>query len=175
MPVVPPGARQSTLNITAIHGGLAEDPDGLPSPVVPDSCRLLIDRRFLPEEDPAAVRDEIVGLLEQLARDRPAFRYRLREVMQVLPTRTPDDAPTIGAVAGEIRRVLGRSPALVASPGTYDQKHVSRIGKLDDCIAYGPGILELAHQPDEYVLVDDLVTSAKVMAGAALTLLGADG
>ncbi len=40
----------------------------------------------------------------------------------------------------------------ICSPGTYDQKHIDRIGKLRDCIAYGPGILDLAHQPDEYVL-----------------------
>ena len=33
-------------------------------------------------------------------------------------------------------------------------------------------MLELAHQPDEYVVIDDLVTSAKVMAAAALQLLG---
>lgn len=174
MPVVPPGGRQSTLNITTIHGGLAEDRGGLPSPVVPDSCRMLIDRRFLPEEELDDVKGEIVGLLEQLARDRPSFRYALREVMTVLPSRTPADAPTIGAVANEIRRVLQRRPSLVASPGTYDQKHVSRIGHLDDCIAYGPGRLELAHQPDEWVAIDDLVASTKVMAGAALTLLGGE-
>jgi succinyl-diaminopimelate desuccinylase len=61
---------------------------------------------------------------------------------------------------------------IVASPGTYDHKHVNRIGGLESCIAYGPGILELAHQPDEYVVIDDLVASAKVMAAATLRLLG---
>ena len=93
--------------------------------------------------------------------------------MEVLPSQTPRDAPTVRAVAAGIERVLARAPALVASPGTYDQKHVQRIGRLEDCIAYGPGILELAHQPDEYVEIDDLVSSAKVMAAATLRLLGA--
>jgi succinyl-diaminopimelate desuccinylase len=69
--------------------------------------------------------------------------------------------------------VLKRPADLVASPGTYDQKHIYRIGRLEHCVAYGPGILELAHQPDEYVVIDDLVASAKVMAAAALSLLGA--
>ena len=59
----------------------------------------------------------------------------------------------------------------MASPGTYDQKHVRRIGKLENCVAYGPGILELAHQPDEYIEIDDMVASAQVMAGATLDLL----
>ncbi|RVB54304.1 succinyl-diaminopimelate desuccinylase, partial [Mesorhizobium sp. M7A.F.Ca.CA.004.06.1.1] len=33
-----------------------------------------------------------------------------------------------------------------------------------DCIAYGPGILDLAHRPDEWVGIADMVESAKVMA-----------
>ena len=44
------------------------------------------------------------------------------------------------------------------------QKHIERIGKLKNCVAYGPGILDLAHQPDEYISVDDMLDSAKVMA-----------
>ena len=47
MPVVPEGARASTLNLNSIHGGQTEDHAGLPSPCVPDRCRLVIDRRFL--------------------------------------------------------------------------------------------------------------------------------
>ena len=75
------------------------------------------------------------------------------------------------ATAKAIARVLGREPQTIASPGTYDQKHIVRTGKLRDCIAYGPGILDLAHQPDEYVGVAELVDSAKVMALAVLHLM----
>jgi succinyl-diaminopimelate desuccinylase len=172
MPVVPRGARQATLNINAIHGGQAEGHGGLPSPVVADSCRVTIDRRFLIEEDLEQVKGELVAILDQLAHDRPGFAYRIRDVMEVLPTRTAKDAPVVRAVAAAIEQVTGGPPEFVCSPGTYDQKHVFRIGHLEDCIAYGPGIVELAHQPDEYVVIDDLVASAKVMAAAALRLLG---
>jgi succinyl-diaminopimelate desuccinylase len=173
MPVVPPGARESTLNINSVHGGLSEDFDGLPSALVADSARLVLDRRFLMEEDLAEVKAEITGILDDLVRERNQFRYEIRELMAVLPTMTDRDAPVVQAVASEIGHVLGRPAELIVSPGTYDQKHIKRIGHLDDCIAYGPGILDLAHQPDEYVEIDDMVASAKVMAGAALTLLGA--
>ena len=60
------------------------------------------------------------------------------------------------------------------SPGTYDQKHIARIGHLHDCIAYGPGILDLAHRPDEWVGIDDMVESAKVMAIGLDVLLRGD-
>src|SRR3546814_2884993 len=88
MPVVPEGARQSTLNINAIHGGLPEDREGLPAPLVPDSCRLVLDRRYLIEEDPAAVKQEIVDLLDALKHDRKGFDYALREVLAFQPTMT---------------------------------------------------------------------------------------
>lgn len=173
MPVVPEGAKQSTMNINSIHGGLGEGFDGLPSPLVPDSCRMVIDRRYLIEESYEEVKSEVVAILEALKRERPKFAYALRELWTVGPTMTERNAPVVQAVAAEIERVLGRPADYVVSPGTYDQKHVARIGHLHDCIAYGPGILDLAHQPDEYVGIDDMVASAKVMAAAAVTLLGA--
>ena len=171
MPVVPEGARQSTLNVNAIHGGQPEEHGGLPSPMVPDRCRMVIDRRYLIEEDPEEVKAEITGILEDLRRERPGFDYELREVLAFLPTLTDADAPVVRAVGAAIETVLGRPAAQVVSPGTYDQKHIARVGHLKDCIAYGPGILDLAHQPDEYVDIDDMIHSAQVMAMAALSLL----
>ncbi|MFO1070342.1 MAG: acetylornithine deacetylase/succinyl-diaminopimelate desuccinylase family protein [Geminicoccaceae bacterium] len=171
MPVVPPGARHSTLNVNSVHGGQAEPHEALPSPCVPDSCRAVIDRRYLIEEDPEAVKREVVGLLERLEATRPGFRWRIRELMEVRPVMTDPTAPVPSAIGRAVHRVLGRPAEVIASPGTYDQKHIVRIGKLEDCVAYGPGILDLAHQPDEYVEIDAMVASAQVMALATLDLL----
>jgi len=171
MPVVPEGARVSTLNFNGIHGGLDEGFAGFPAALVADSCRLVMDRRYLIEEDPAAVEAEIVALLDEVKRERPGIDYALREIMAFRPTMTAADAPVVRALDREIRRVLGKDAVHVASPGTYDQKHIARVGHLHDCVAYGPGILELAHQPDEFVGIDDMVASAKVMAAATLSLL----
>ncbi len=181
-PVEPPGARASTLNINSIHGGQAEQRFALnamgeptldtPAPTVAHSCRAVLDRRFIAEEDLAAVKAEIVAMLDELQATRPGFAYAVRDIMSFVPTATPKEAPVVLATATAIARVLGRAPSFISSPGTYDQKHIARIGQLRDCIAYGPGILDLAHQPDEYVGVQELVDSAKVMALAALSLLG---
>jgi succinyl-diaminopimelate desuccinylase len=164
MPVVPEGARRSTLNFNSVHGGQGEAHDGLPSPNVADSCRLVFDRRFLLEESLEDVKREVVAILERLKRDRPSFDYRLRDILEIIPTMTDRDAPVVRAVAGAIRSVIGRDPDYVISPGSYDQKHIARIGHLHDCIAYGPGILDLAHRPDEWIGIDDMIDSAKVMA-----------
>jgi succinyl-diaminopimelate desuccinylase len=175
MPVVPPQARQSTMNINSLHGGQEEPEEGFtgfPSPTVADSARMIIDRRYLIEETGDEVRQEIVDLLERVKSRRPSFRYELRELWQVSPTLTDREAPIVRSVAAAIAEVLAKDPDFVVSPGTYDQKHIDRVGKLKNCIAYGPGILDLAHQPDEYVGVDDMLDSAKVMALTLLQLLG---
>lgn len=172
MPVVPPGARRSTMNINSIHGGQTDDyRPGLPSPNVPDSCRLTIDRRFLLEEKIDEVKAEVVSILERLKRERDRFDYRIQDVMEVQPTMADRQAPVVKAVAEAIRDIFDREPEYVISPGTYDQKHVARIGGLFDCIAYGPGILDLAHRPDEWVGIEDMVQSAKVMAAGLNILL----
>jgi succinyl-diaminopimelate desuccinylase len=174
MPVVPEGARQSTMNINSIHGGQAEqenDFTGLPAHCVPDSCRIVIDRRFLDEEPLDQVRGEVSALLEGLKASREKFDYDLREINHVLPSMTDRDAPVAATLAGQIEKVLGKPAQFVASPGTYDQKHIDRIGKLKNCVAYGPGILELAHKPDEYIGVDDMMVSVEVMARSLAALL----
>jgi succinyl-diaminopimelate desuccinylase len=171
MPVVPSAARHPTLNINSIHGGLEEFASGFPSACVPHSCRMVIDRRWLIEEDLANVKGEVMQLLDQLAQERPGFAYSIRDIFAVRPTMTDRNGPVARSTAAAIRRVLGRDPQFICSPGTYDQKHIDRVGKLRDCIAYGPGLLDLAHQPDEYVSIDDLIASAKVMALAAWSLL----
>lgn len=173
MPVEPPGARASTLNFNSLHGGLDEAFPGLPSPLVAESCRLVVDRRFLLEEDLDEVKREIFDILDRVAAARPGLSWSSRDLMTFHPTMTEPDAPVVQALNAAIRRVLGRAPAHIASPGTYDQKHIARIGHLRDCVAYGPGLLELAHQPDEFVVIDDMVAAAKVMAAASVQLLAA--
>ena len=167
MPVIPEGARQSTLNINSVHGGAREqeqDYTGLPAACVPDRCRIVIDRRYLIEEDLAEVKGEISALLNRIKAERPGFDYEIRDLFEVRPSMTEKDAPIVRTTARAIKTVLGRQAAYVVSPGTYDQKHIDRIGRLKNCIAYGPGILELAHQPDEWIGIGDMLDSAMVMA-----------
>jgi len=170
VPVVPDGARHATLNINGVSGG--QPVDGIQTPCVADRCRAVFDRRFLLEEGFDRTKAEIEELLRQAAADTPNLRYTMRDLMVVHPVRTPDGAPLVGALSRSIEHVLGRKAALVASPGTYDHKHFDRIAGIRDCVAYGPGILDLAHQPDEWCGIDDLVNATKVIALSILDLTG---
>ena len=175
MPVVPPAARASTLNVNSLHGGQAEIEgfDGWPAPVVPDRCRMVIDRRFLMEEAIGEVKAEFRATVER-ARDGPGLPLRAPR-----PLRGPagDDRPRRagrrggGAGGRGGARARGRVRGLARAPTTRSTSTGS--AGCRNCVAYGPGILDLAHQPDEYVGVDDMVDAATVMGLALADLLGA--
>lgn len=165
VPVVPEGARKATLNVNSILGGQAgQTPQ---TPCVADRCSAIFDRRFLLEEGFEATKKEIEALLAKVGDG-----FELQDLMVVHPVQTPEDSPLIAVLKRTIPEVLGREATLIASPGTYDHKHVTRIGGIDHCVAYGPGILELAHQIDEYCEIEDLVRSTSVLGLTLLDLLG---
>ena len=174
MPVIPEGAKNSTMNINSIHGGQVEpdtETNALPSHCVPDSCRIIIDRRFLIEEDVEEVKAEVKSILEDIKSRRPKFEYEVKELNRVIPSMTDKNAPIVKSIAASVEKVIGKKAEYVASPGSYDQKHIDRIGTLKNCIAYGPGILDLAHKPDEFVDVEDMIDSAKVMGNSLIDIL----
>ncbi len=170
MPVEPPAARSASINLNSLHAGQPADVEQ--TPCVPDTCVAVFDRRFLPEETSDSVRGEIAEMVAAEQGRDDGIRWSLRDLMLVEPSATPADAPVARAVREAIRHVLGRPAGIIASPGTYDQKHVVRRGGVKDCIAYGPGIHDTAHRPNESVRLDDLANATKVMALATLTLLG---
>ena len=170
LPVVPGLSRRPSLNVNGVVGGQADETTQ--SPCVADRCTATFDRRFVPEESFEEVRDEIADLVAAVERRSPKRRFRIEERMVVHPVQTPSESPVTRALSAAVATVCGKPAELVASPGTYDQKHFARIAGVEHCVAYGPGPLEEAHQPDESCAVDDLVASTQVLALAVLKLAG---
>jgi succinyl-diaminopimelate desuccinylase len=165
-PVEPSQARQPSINLNAIHAG--QPLGGWQTPAVPDRCTAIFDRRFIHEEAFDEVRAEIADLL-----DSSGIAFEIKDLMRVDPLLGDPHGELAQAMAGSIRDALSAEPEFIASPGTYDQKHFVRRAGIEDCIAYGPGRLVLAHQPDEHVEVQDLVAAAKAMALLTVRLVSA--
>jgi succinyl-diaminopimelate desuccinylase len=172
MPVVPALARRATLNVNSVSGG--QSGHDVQTPCVADCCTAIFDRRYLEEESLDGVQGEVREMLDTLQLRIPEARFTLRDLMIVPPVRTPDGSPLVASLASGIRELVGREAAIIASPGTYDHKHVTRIGGIAQCVAYGPGRLELSHQPDEWCDIDELVRATQVMSLTLLDLLGGD-
>lgn len=180
LPVVPEGARRPTLNVNSIAGGqviegLGASGDGagqgLPSPCVADECELVVDRRYLLEEGADTVRTQVREVLSGVASRRPGVRFEVEEVLSVEPTSTPDDCRLVESLSRGIEAATGQPADLVASPGTYDHKHFQRIGGIGQCVAYGPGELEQAHQPDERCALSDITRTTQALALTIVDLL----
>lgn len=169
MPIEPPEARRATLNVNAIQGGQFDQ--ALQTPCVADRCEIVLDRRFLPEETLDEVRAQVQAVLAAARAGDPDLDVELEDLLVVEPVRTPSDSPLIAALDRSVREVLGRPAECIASPGTYDHKHVARIAGIEHCVAYGPGRLVQAHQADEWCGVQDLVDATKVLALTLLELL----
>jgi len=176
MPVVPHRSRFGTLNVNSIRGGQAEC--GPQSPCVADRCEVVCERRWLVEdgvggEGVRKIKAQLCSAIARVMLAKPGSCFELEDYGNtVFPTATPADAQIVTALASSVRSVLDREPELVASPGTYDHKHFTHIGNIQQCVAYGPGELEQAHQPDEWCSVEDIIQSTKVMALTAARLVG---
>ena len=143
MPVVPEASRRASINVNAVLGGQAGQ--NQQSPCVADRCIATFDRRFIAEESVEAVREEVVAILRALEAEEPGRRFTIEDRMIVEPVQAPDGSPVVAALSKAVERVTGSEASLVASPGTYDQKHIARIAGVEHCVAYGPGPLEEAH------------------------------
>ncbi len=133
---------------------------------------MTVDRRFIPEESLEEVRAEMEGLVRSVEAREPGRRFSIRERLSVVPVRAPAGSPLVAALGAAVERVRGAAPELVGSPGTYDQKHFAGIGGVEHCVAYGPGPLKEAHQPDESCSLDDVVAATQVLALTIVELVG---
>jgi acetylornithine deacetylase/succinyl-diaminopimelate desuccinylase family protein len=151
-----PAVGKPVISINTIHAGVAHN-------VVPGECTFSIDRRLIPGETRDSAVAEIVAILDAIAAEDKEFRYELRIDPQGnhIPANITDEAsPLVQAVQASIRAVTGQEPEyFVAWAGATDGRYYRQAGI--DTVGYGPGG-ENAHGANEAVLIDDLVTQARV-------------
>jgi succinyl-diaminopimelate desuccinylase len=147
----------ATLTVTRISGGIADN-------VVPDSCEIVIDRRLLPGEEADAALDELRELLVH-AREDPDL------AAEVVRVRTASGSAETATSAAIVRHSLAATaqPAPAGFSGGCDLVHFRAIGS--DGVILGPGSLEQAHKPDEYVPKAELMQAAALYRDIALSML----
>ena len=101
--------------------------------------------------------------MEKVKVDQPGFEHKISDLFELLPTVTNKDSRIVQVLDNSIERIKKKRLVYVISPEPYDQKHIDRIGQLKNCVAVDPGILDLAHQPDEWAGIDDMSESCQVI------------
>jgi acetylornithine deacetylase len=135
--------------------------------IVPDQCRLEIDRRITPDDTRDSVIADLHRHLGPLAEADPDFSYDLSEpTWDIGSLDTPTDSPVVQAMlAGALSLGLPADP--VAFPAATDGPNLGV-----PSVICGPGAIARAHTADEYVEIDEVVTSVHLYLHAIVGLLG---
>ncbi len=165
LPINPPQCKKTTLTPTMITSGEKVN-------LVPPSCKISFDWRLIPEHSVSWAKSKIEEVLEKTKKEMPEISYSIKYYLQDNPTLVSGDTDIVNALLSSGEAFLGKTMEFSVSPGMDDQKYVVQKGGLEQCVVYGPGRLILAHKSDEYAVIEEMKTSAKIMALTAAELLG---
>lgn len=154
----------SSASVNLIAGGVKEN-------VVADRCRVFIDRRIIPGENPATVIEEIADVAQRAIEGVPGLRVEVAEVGESRSATMNDPESLLVRAMLSANRYLGLDTELTGFSMATDGRFFSAAGY--PTIIYGPGDPKLAHVPDEWVGIDEVVAATRAYALAALGLIGA--
>jgi acetylornithine deacetylase len=128
-----------TLNLAQVSGGVAVN-------IIPDTCVLDVGFRLLPgmERDPMVAR--ICRTVED-AVGREAVVFEL--VNESPPMLLKEDADIFHAACAEVQQQGDHTIAFTTDGGWF-----GRAGM--ECVIFGPGAIEVAHRPNEFIPVAEL-------------------
>jgi acetylornithine deacetylase len=174
------------LNVGSVIGGRGPAYVLTEPPYVPDLCTAIVDVHFVPGQTVESIVADIRRALDPLrAADSqlrydievppPAFfRGRRRLVMD--PVDVPTDAAIVQTVARNHERITGRAPVSIGAllPLSYSAGDASWLWRAGiPCVYYGPASGFQERGPEgSYILIEEMVQAARVLAVTALDFCG---
>jgi acetylornithine deacetylase len=150
----------ATMSVGTIQGGVSVN-------TVPDQCTIEIDRRCPPGESPAAAQRHAI---EYLAREAGLGADLTHESpsMQGPPLSDADNGPLAERLAAAVRE-MGGAGRTIGVPYATDAAFYCQSGV--PAVVFGPGQIEQAHTPDEWIELDQLHAAAEIYYRFARSLL----
>ena len=109
----------------------------------------------------------MLGVLEQCQQEGIPLEW---EVLQEGRSAVSgDDQPAAKALSDSVQAITGQVPRFEMCPGLLETRFYAAQGI--PAYAYGPGLLSVAHGPNEYVDLRKMIESAAICALTALDLL----
>lgn len=176
-PLLPPG--NNSINPGAIYGGTGLALNGLPATttnpaIIPDAFVVDLDCKFLPQERTEEVRREFEAFVHHFAqtdvwlRDNPPTVQWELYGLRFPPLDTPVDHPIVAGIVGSLE-ALGMPAPVKGFEAVCDAAHYAGAGVAS--VIHGPGG-DGFHGADEYVTVESLTRTAKVLAATAIDFCG---
>ena len=155
-------ATVTVLDICASPGAL--------TPIVPDRCEAVIDRRFFPEDTQEQLLDGLRALFAQIHAKDLEFEAEIEALKWFPAMLTDPDEPVVSAMLTARKKVLGSAGKIGAWYFGVDGTFISEMGI--PCVGLGPGNEFLAHTPEDVVPVKDLFEAARIYATLMLDICG---
>jgi succinyl-diaminopimelate desuccinylase len=152
-----------TMNVATIAGGVKTN-------VVPDACRVSIDLRTVIGQDHQQIVDTVRQLIDRLCAEDSTFHAEVHVLTERIPLDIPFDNPLVQTFVQVRDQVIGQTSQPAAATFATDGSVFVPAYEAPMVIC-GPGLPEKAHQPNEYVEIDKLITAARIYTLAALRLL----
>jgi len=154
-------ARHSILMLGGQSGG------GANFNVVPEECWFTIDRRINPEEDMEEEKSKIVAALENCKRE--GIRLEWEVFQEGRSSACSEEEPLGKVLAQSVQAVTGEVPRFELCPGLLETRFYAAKGV--PAYAYGPGMLSVAHGPNEYVDLRKIIDCAAIYALTAAEMM----
>lgn len=163
-----PGIDSPTMLVGRIDGGTNTN-------VVPGKVVLKMDRRMIPEEDPAQVEAQVRALIEDAVRGMPGIRLEIRRLLLSHALRPlPGSEKLVASLQQHGREVMGEEITAQGTPLYADARLYGERGI--PAVLYGAGPRTVpesnAKKADEKLALDDLRKATKVVALTLLDFLG---
>ena len=153
-----------TLCICRIEGGRQWG-------VVPERCKVEMDRRLIPGETREMAMDEIRQILDDYAAEVEPLNYELFSTGEVAANiDTPPDDPFVVLANQVLQDLTGDERSLTGYVQTSDGRWLARDGI--PIVIFGPSEPAVAHSTDEYVTVDQLVEATQFLVLLAMRHFG---
>lgn len=137
-----------TVNVTVFNGGDSVN-------VVPDKASVDIDIRTVPGQSHEEIYHDFQALIDELQEQDEGFEIEMNNIANLLPLRTADENPLVQNGQKIIKKVTGENKELGTLAGGTDGSEFVRANPDMAVVILGPGSFDLAHQPNEYVNIQD--------------------
>ncbi len=131
----------------------------------------------VPGEDHEGVKQSLVDQIARLAAQDPWMKDHPPVVRFVgydaEASEIPRDHAIVQTVCKNYKEVTGRDPEISGRQGAADTRFLNSYGDTPTVI-FGPGSTAVMHSNDEYVSIEDYITSIKVMALSIYDWCGAE-
>lgn len=155
----------STVTFGQIQGGYRPY-------VVPDHCTVWVDMRLVPPTDTKMAEEIVKQAIHKAEQTIVGVKGHYKITGDRPYVEKDENSYLLHQLKQCADEVTGEDTKISFFPGYTDTAVIAGTLGNRNCMSYGPGNLELAHKPDEWVAIEDIVRCEKVLKKLARTMTG---